>query len=275
LPAGYTYLRYGDFRMNPEHPPLVKMLAAIPLYVLHARADTDDVDWKEARQWQFGWKVLYVWNDADRLVFWGRVPFVLLSVLVGIAVARCAARLYGEGAGYLALVLYAVSPDLLAHGQLVTTDLGVTCFMFLSVYSFYRALVEPRASTIIATCLAVGLALLSKFSAVLLFPMLLLVAGVSACCRRRALILGGGVALILAAAMSSLVLIWTAYGWRDDISPPGADRPSLERNHEWTKAGRAAALVRAAHSAGVLPEGYLQGFLTALESTRHRSAFLL
>src|SRR5262249_27774016 len=136
LPAGYTYLRYGDFRMNPEHPPLVKMLAAIPLYVLHARADTDDVDWKEARQWQFGWKVLYVWNDADRLVFWGRVPIVLLSVLLGIAVARCAARLYGEGAGYLALVLYAVSPDLLAHGQLVTTDLGVTCFMFLSVYSF-------------------------------------------------------------------------------------------------------------------------------------------
>src|ERR1043166_5532770 len=31
LPAGYSYLRWADFRMNPEHPPLVKELAALPL----------------------------------------------------------------------------------------------------------------------------------------------------------------------------------------------------------------------------------------------------
>jgi 4-amino-4-deoxy-L-arabinose transferase-like glycosyltransferase len=31
LPAGYTYLRRHDYRLNPEHPPFVKKFAALPL----------------------------------------------------------------------------------------------------------------------------------------------------------------------------------------------------------------------------------------------------
>src|SRR5436305_423320 len=31
LAAGYSYLVTHDYRLNPEHPPLVKMFAALPL----------------------------------------------------------------------------------------------------------------------------------------------------------------------------------------------------------------------------------------------------
>src|SRR6516164_1025429 len=37
LTAGYTYLAWGDYRLNPEHPPLVKLWAALPTPRSHER----------------------------------------------------------------------------------------------------------------------------------------------------------------------------------------------------------------------------------------------
>ena len=34
---GYSYLVRADFRMNREHPPLMKDLAALPLLFMHLR----------------------------------------------------------------------------------------------------------------------------------------------------------------------------------------------------------------------------------------------
>src|SRR5262245_12656295 len=65
LPAGYSYLATGDFHLNPEHPPLVKVLSAIPLLFLHPKMDLEDWTWKEGDQSRFGVKFLYEWNDAD------------------------------------------------------------------------------------------------------------------------------------------------------------------------------------------------------------------
>src|SRR5258708_35224252 len=38
LPAGYTYLTRHDYRLNPEHPPLAKIWAALPLLFQDVRA---------------------------------------------------------------------------------------------------------------------------------------------------------------------------------------------------------------------------------------------
>src|SRR5207244_73599 len=73
LPAGYTYLKLGDHRLNPEHPPLVKTLAALPLLFMDVTIKPDDEAWALRRQWEFGKRFLYRWNDADRLLFWGRL----------------------------------------------------------------------------------------------------------------------------------------------------------------------------------------------------------
>ncbi|HEX9003230.1 MAG TPA: hypothetical protein VGB07_25205, partial [Blastocatellia bacterium] len=90
LPAGFSYLAYRDFRMNMEHPPLIKLLAGLPLRALSAKADSSHASWKTGDQFYFGEEFLYSWNDADRLLFWGRVPIVLLSVLFGVVVFFCA-----------------------------------------------------------------------------------------------------------------------------------------------------------------------------------------
>src|SRR2546428_4491284 len=68
LASGYSYWKTRDFRMNPEHPPLAKLLAAIPLLALHPRFDTTDKNWKTGNEDTFGDDFLYG-NDADRLLF--------------------------------------------------------------------------------------------------------------------------------------------------------------------------------------------------------------
>jgi hypothetical protein len=100
LPSGYTYLITGQLRLNPQHPPLVKLLAALPLYFLHPRLDLDDPAWtsEPPREWRFGMNFLSE-NDADTLLFWGRLPTVLLALLLGFYVFRWARELFGTAAG--------------------------------------------------------------------------------------------------------------------------------------------------------------------------------
>src|SRR5439155_719726 len=87
-------------------------------------------------------------------------------------------EMFGTAAGLIAVSLLAFDPTLLAHGALVTTDSIQACFMFAAIYAFYRYVKAPSPGRLVITGLAVGLALASKHSAVLLLPMLLIVAAV-------------------------------------------------------------------------------------------------
>src|SRR5262249_19034137 len=178
IPAGYTYTTVGDFRLNPEHPPLVKRLSGLMLVFQHANADFNDSAWQNRKQSTFGSKFLFEWNDADKMVFWARLPVVLLSVLLGLGVFFWARELYGWQAGCFALALYLFNPDILAHSQLVTTDLAVSAFLFFSVYTFYRALRHLTIWNALLFGVMVGLTLVTKFSGILIFPILALVAAV-------------------------------------------------------------------------------------------------
>src|SRR5215472_17573568 len=85
LPAGYTYWTTRDFRLNPEHPPLAKLLAAVPLLFLKPYTDLTSREWNTADEYLFGYRFLYS-NDADRLLFWGRLPLTMLAALGGVIV---------------------------------------------------------------------------------------------------------------------------------------------------------------------------------------------
>lgn len=171
LPAGYTYWVTGDFKLNSEHPPLIKLLASFPLLFMDINLPLDSVWWKENRQWEFGKLFLFQsGNDADQMLFWGRVPIVFLSLLLGFYVFLWARDLYGTPSGLLALFLYVFSPNILAHSRLITTDLGLSCFMFMACYHFWRYLERPALGGLVMTGLALGLALATKFSAIMLFP---------------------------------------------------------------------------------------------------------
>ena len=167
LPAGYTYWATRDFRLNPEHPPLAKLIAALPLLALKPKLDLTWPEWKAAQQYTFGYGFLYT-NDADRLLFWGRIPMTLLATLGALIVFLWARDLFGKASGLFALGLVAFSPNLLAHGMLVTTDVPVAVFMTLALYLFWKQGQPPSLASSVAVGLATGAAMASKFSGAIL-----------------------------------------------------------------------------------------------------------
>lgn len=177
IPAGYGYVKYFDYRLNPEHPPLVKMLAAIPLLFQKLNFPTDKSSWTTDinGQWAAGAQFLYEsGNDADKIIFWARLGPMILTLLLIIAVYFCAKELVGRWWALLPAFLIALSPNFLAHGHYVTTDIGAALGIFLAIFCFLKFLSRPTKTHLFLAGIAFGIAQLMKFSAVLLIPYLLL-----------------------------------------------------------------------------------------------------
>jgi len=145
IARGYAYLRTGDLRLNLPHPPLINSLSAAPLLLLpDLKLPTDSPAWERAHTIAFATQFLWHTNhNADQILRVARLPIMLLAILLGCFVFRWARELHGPLAGLLALGLYVFDPNILAHARLTTTDLGVTCFLFMAVYCFWRWLNHP------------------------------------------------------------------------------------------------------------------------------------
>jgi 4-amino-4-deoxy-L-arabinose transferase-like glycosyltransferase len=291
LPPGYMSLTLGDHRMNPDHPPLVRRLAALPLLFLDVKWDPDDFAWSVGRPWEFGKRFLYRWNDAETLLFWGRLPILLLGASLLAAVYRFTRRHYGEAAAVLAVWLGALHPDFLAHGAIVSTDLGITLFLFLGVLAFSRVVESVSAGRVVLAGLAFGAALATKFSGVGLLPMLGLPALLVALdgrplavhwkgttrevrSRRDKLLLLGAVFGIM--GLVAVPTVWAAYGFHSRLA---VDPEANARIFDWRSVeleGTAAqGLADAVHRSGILPEAWVWGFLHFLVHAESRPAFLL
>ena len=171
IPAAYTYVDRGDMRLNPEHPPLLKDLAGVPLQFLSVSFPYDSDLWTTGvnEQWKLGNRFLNE-NDTDAILLWSRVPIAIIAVLLGIALFVWTKELGGTLAGLFAVTLYAFDPNIIAHNHYVTTDLGIAAFIFFAFYFFVRFLQQPTLKNVIVAGIFLGLAELTKFSAVLLFP---------------------------------------------------------------------------------------------------------
>src|SRR6185369_1670888 len=77
-------------------------------------------------------------NDADAILIRVRLTAAILTLLCGFLVFLGTREMFGAGAAFIALVLLVFDPNLIAHGAYVTTDAGASCFMFATVYVFYR-----------------------------------------------------------------------------------------------------------------------------------------
>jgi hypothetical protein len=178
--AGLSYLATGEFKINLQHPPLLKEIAALPLVMGGIRWTETKEDWQAVSddpppmlQWQIGSDILYQ-NNPDDVLFRARLPFFAMLLLLGWTVYAFGRAILGPVPALAALALLALDPTMVAHGVLVCTDTGFALFALLFVWALWRYL-NHRTAVRLAVCgLALGAALSAKFTGVLLLPLLLL-----------------------------------------------------------------------------------------------------
>ncbi len=220
LAAGWLALTEGDWTVNREHPPFVKLLAALPLLALspapgempHGPRGSEDFAFAYSRE------LLYRANDADTLLRAARLPVILLTLAAGLALFLWTRAIAGERPAVLAVALFAFEPNLLAHGRLVTTDSAATLFVLSTAACLERALAATGKALRLrwgaAAGLCLGLGLLSRFSLALMIPLL---AAMAALDPRRPLRARLGVACVV--LLLALVVVNAAYGFSGTLFP--------------------------------------------------------
>jgi len=232
--AGYMSLKHHDFGLNPEHPPLVKMVAAIPLQSMNLREPQLQNRYFKSEAYMGGRDLIFG-NDFNTIIFRARLfasVFALMTALLAFLAAR---EMFGTGAGFIALFLIVFEPNFLAHGGLVTTDTGAACCLLASIYAFYRYVKAPSWGRVAVLGVAAGIFFITKHSAVLLPPMLILLA-ITELLRRRQVgdetRLRQGLKLARAFVVAGIVAIaimWAGYGFRYSARPAGMQiNPPLE-----------------------------------------------
>ena len=174
IPAGYSYLKTFDMRLNPEHPPLLKDLSAIPLLFINPTLDTTQDFWEQNpndAQWNSGKSFLFnSGNDPDQIIFWSRLPIILIFIALSLFIFFWTKEIAGIGAGLLAFILFTFDPNVLGHNHYVTTDLGIAAFITFVFYYFLKFLKNPNKKSIWLLGIFLALVQLTKFSSVLIFP---------------------------------------------------------------------------------------------------------
>ena len=248
ITSGYSIWRTGDYRLIEEHPPLIKMLATLPLLLLPDLPDPKTLpDWEPQvgvsdtvqlvrvmKHW------LQPYRPFDRVVFAARVPVMLLSLLLGAVVFRWASDLAGPWAGLMALGLYTFDPNIVAHSSVAAIDLGAAALITFASYTFWRALRRPTRVNVALAGVALGLAQVTKISA-----LLLLLVFVALACVRALVIKGSvqqpdsisrgptltriGVLLVVMFVLAGLT-VWAVYGF-EVRTPPGWSIPVPAASH--------------------------------------------
>lgn len=217
IAGGYSYLTQQDYRINPEHPPLIKDLETLPLLFLAPKFPSESPSWTNNvnKQWEVGYDILYNGGvNVEKILFWGRLPIVLLALLLGFYIFKWVNEVYGSCAGLIALTLYTLSPIIISHSRFITIDLGITALSFIALYYFWKMLENPNWKTFAIATLVFTLAQLGKFTGLVLGPIFIAVVLIK--------ILGiqkkensriKYIALLLSLFLVSFILIGAVYQW--------------------------------------------------------------
>jgi tetratricopeptide (TPR) repeat protein len=217
LAAGVSYVQKADYRMNPEHPALPKLLAGAAATLAGARHSWDTEAWRDAEQWDFAREVLYgPGADWRRIVFAGRLPMVAIGALLGFATWAWTRAMSGPAGAAVALALYAFCPSFLAHARLVTTDVPLALAVVGASACLWAAWRTGRIAWTLAAAACVGVSMVTKFSAFSYAPAWILLALLPSAARtwRRSLAHAGVFAV--AAFVATEILVSACYGFAFD-----------------------------------------------------------
>lgn len=290
LYAGYSYWLHSDFGVNPEHPPLAKLVAALPLLVSRPKYPNPPNTYFRAVEFVGGFQLLYP-PGFDALLNNGRAAISIFALLLAVLVALAANEMFGRETALVALLIFVFDPLIIGHAPLITTDTAASCFIFATLYAYYRYAKKPSILRLLICGLAAGLALASKHSAVFLVVVLLLLAVIQMALNLRpktgqmepnqakraalpnALRLA---AALLAITLVSVTILWAFYSFRyqarsgnSTIIPPATE--FLKQMNHPTE----AKIIGFAEQHHLLPEAYLYGLTDVVTLCRDgRTMFL-
>lgn len=177
LASGYMFLVTGEYRLDVEHPPLGRILNALPLVGLSLDPHLTGKAWADGDAVEQGRALLYAQpsHAAEEILLRARLVTVGLTALLSLVMAFWMRTRFGEPAALLSVFLTALDPNLSAHGHYVTTDFIAAATAFLTVIAFDGFIRRRTWPSTLMVGLALGVALSSKFSTLFLLPALLLV----------------------------------------------------------------------------------------------------
>jgi hypothetical protein len=291
--AGFRYWQCADFGVNPEHPPLAKLVAALPLWLAHTpvpagncpvEVTSKDAGYGASTAWFFGAESQAPRIDFGKVLWTARLTMSLFAMTLAVTAFFFTRRLFGDASALAALGLIAFEPTLIAHGALVTTDMAVSSASLLAVFAFFCYQRRPGALRLLLAGLACGLTLSVKHSGVLILPVLVVLACVELFYVRRAplgrVVARQALGLVVIFGVGFAVL-WSTYLFRYAARPHGvALSMSLADFIADTiaKQNRSFMLhvIPVVARFHLLPEAYLYGFVDVLSiSNPGQSSFLL
>ena len=279
--TGYRTWTHGDYGLNPEHPPLLKLLATAPLLWMQPKTTALEERFFKEDAFLRGKEFLYE-NDTEKILARTRTAAATLTLLAALVLFFATREMFGTVAAFIALILLAFDPNLLAHGALVTTDVGLSCFMFLSVYMFYRFVKAPSALRLVSVGLSVGLVLAVKHTGLLIVPILFLLAlceiihsyfssGRDKIFPQVVKILGS----VMLIALIGWMVLWSFYRFRYNARPDGLQlNPPLAEYVGGLKHHEAWPITTMARFR-ILPESYLYGLADVRLTANYYTSYLL
>ena len=176
ITIGYYDLKYLETSFLITHPPLSHIIGTFPLLFLDINMPHSYRECSKIQMYQCAQDLLFdSGNDLEKISIYARTPFIIISLLLGLLLFFFSKELYGIKAGLFSLTLYAFSPAILAYNTVVFTDVIVTFFVFSTIYFLWKLIMQGYTKTrLILTGISLGFALASKFTAILLIPIIIL-----------------------------------------------------------------------------------------------------
>jgi dolichyl-phosphate-mannose-protein mannosyltransferase len=269
--SGYMNWMHDEYSLNPEHPPLVKLIAALPLLLLDLKIAPRQGRYFKDEAYYGGRELLFR-NDiqygghysADTLIFRVHMSVLIFALILAVLLFVAGREMFGVTAGLIATALFVFDPTILTNAPFVTTDTGAACAFFVSIYVFYRFVKQMSWQRMIVCGVVTGLALATKHSMIVLGPVLVLLAAGEIAGRwkvsrawpaRDAARLSVG---LLGIAVIALFVLWGIYSFRFSMHPSGVAMPSFAEKMGGLSHTTAVVLLFFARY-HLLPESYLFG----------------
>lgn len=279
LHAGYRYLQCNDFGWNPEHPPLAKMVAALPLMAMQVKdpvpnacglANDKELDFRIGHS--------FLVANPESMLMAARMATSSFTILLLVGTWMFAQTLFGMPVALIAGTLITFEPNLLGHGSLVTTDVPAALGFLIAIYALWKYLAAPGFGRILALGLAIGIALTLKYSTLILIgilPILILTDVLVSHDDGRARRFLRSMGALFLALVIAITVLWAIYGFRY-AARPNAARPWMNARVIDSRSALATKAIPAIEKMHLLPQAYLIGVQDVLvESEQGRPAYLL